>query len=192
MIDEITDGGIVNASPRANMRAQSNGFRRFVTQRSFGIFGAYLYPFAIPRLFGVSAAELTNLNPDLFDLIGSEAHNVDGRVAAAHSNTERATIVSEFLLWRLNALDRDRPTVHLAVHSVLNSDGSIPIEKLAAEHGLSRRYFERRFKDPARLSPKSFSRVARFQAATQFKLDGLPQPYGDRICLRLLRPVAFY
>ena len=49
LFDEI---GRPGGSPVSSIQAQSTRFRRFVTRENFGIFGAYLYPFAIPRLFG--------------------------------------------------------------------------------------------------------------------------------------------
>lgn len=170
--DEITADGIVAASPWANIQAQSTEFRRFVTQRSFGIFGVYMYPFAIPRLFSISATELTNINPDLVSVIGKEAAILDERVAEAASNEERVAIVSEFLLSKLNTGRRELPPLHIAAKTIIDSQGAVSIEELAGEHGYSRRQFERKFKEFAGLSPKLFARVARFQSATQFKLDG--------------------
>ena len=46
IFDEIDASGTVGYSPLSNIQAQSTAFRRFSTQESFGIFGAYLYPFA--------------------------------------------------------------------------------------------------------------------------------------------------
>ena len=50
--------------------------------------------------------------------------------------------------------------------------GSVNISAMAREHALSTRQFERKFKEVAGLSPKLYSRIIRFQAATKHKLNG--------------------
>ncbi|MEQ1761640.1 MAG: helix-turn-helix transcriptional regulator [Pyrinomonadaceae bacterium] len=168
--DEITHDEVIEASPFASIQAQSTRHRRFVTRESFGIFGAYLFPFAIPRLFGFPASDFTNISPDLASVFGKEGSLLDEQMCTAPTNENRIAIVSEFLSSKLTATNRELPTIYRSVHSVLANKGTLAVESLAAEHNLSKRQFERRFKDLAGLSPKLYSRVVRFQAATQFKL----------------------
>lgn len=170
--DEITNDGLLAASPIASIQAQSTSFRRFVTDRSFGIFGAYLYPFAIPRLFSLPAFDLTNISPDLGSVFGKKGSLLDEEVAAARDNTERVRAASRFLIKKLASSSRELSPVHTAVHTILHRKGNIDIPALAKEYGISKRQFERKFKEVAGLSPKLYSRVARFQAATHFKLSG--------------------
>jgi AraC-like DNA-binding protein len=140
--------------------------------KGFGIFGAYLYPFAIPRLFGFPASDFTNISPDLTSVFGHEGSILDERMCTAPTNEGRIAIISEFLTAKLNARIRKLPVIFRSVHTILANKGTLAIESLAAEHNISKRQFERRFKDLAGLSPKLYSRVIRFQAATQFKLNG--------------------
>lgn len=168
--DEITPDAHVEASPIASIQAQSTRFRRFVTRKNFGIFGAYLYPFAIPRLFGFPASDFTDISPDLASVFGREGALLDEQMCTAASSDDRITIISDFLTRKLNSRTRELPTLYHSIHRVLANKGTLRIELLAAEHNISKRQFERRFKDLAGLSPKLYSRVVRFQAATQFKL----------------------
>lgn len=170
--DEITPDELIESSPLASIQAQSTRFRRFVTNKNFGIFGAYLYPFSIPRLFGFPASDFTNISPDLASVFGSEGSILDERMCTAPTNEDRIAIVSEFLTAKLNARIRELPVIFRSIHTVLANKGMLAVEDLAAEHNVSKRQFERRFKDLAGLSPKLYSRVIRFQAATQFKLTG--------------------
>jgi AraC-like DNA-binding protein len=55
------------------------------------------------------------------------------------------------------------PVIEHAVNLVLQSRGSIAIERLAREVNLSRRQLERRFSHEVGLSPKLFNRIIRFQ-----------------------------
>lgn len=166
--DEITPNELIESSPIASIQAQSTRHRRFVTTESFGIFGAYLYPFAIPRLFGYPASDFTNISPDLASVFGKEGTLLDEQMCTAPTNEERISIVSDFLTKKLGSSSRELPMIFHAVHTVLTNKGMLAVEDLAARHNISKRQFERRFKELAGL----YSRVTRFQAATQFKLNG--------------------
>jgi transcriptional regulator GlxA family with amidase domain len=92
---------------------------------------------------------------------------------AAADNVSRVKIASNFLGRKLDAASRDLPVVHRAVHSILDAKGSVSIVQIAREHALSTRQFERKFKEFAGLSPKLYSRIIRFQSATQHKFAGV-------------------
>lgn len=170
--DEITEDGRIESSPFASIQAQATKFRRFSTRESFGIFGAYLYPFAIPRLFSYPASDFTNISPDLESIFGIEGRRLDEQVTSAAGNEERVKIVSEFLQRKLEENYRDLPNTYCAVHSILDAKGDVSIAAMARDYALSTRQFERKFKEVAGLSPKLYSRVVRFQAATQHRLNG--------------------
>lgn len=171
--DEITPADRIEASPLASIQAQSTGYRRFVTGESFGIFGIYLYPFAIPKLFSYPASDLTNISPDLESVFGTEARLLDERIFTAPDDLTRVAVANDFLLGKLAASRRDLPGIYRAVHSVIDEKGCINIVAMARKYSLSTRQFERRFKELAGLSPKLYSRIVRFQAATQFRLTGV-------------------
>src|SRR6187399_1387737 len=61
--EELTDGKKLSQY-KSILHGQSQKFRRFETTENFGIFGAYLYPFAVPYLFSVPSVHLTNEMPD--------------------------------------------------------------------------------------------------------------------------------
>lgn len=170
--DEITENGTIDTSPQASIQAQSTTYRRFLTGESFGIFGAYLYPFAIPKFFSFPASDFTNISPDLESVFGFDGRRLDERVASATDNEERVSIVSNFFRAKLNAAKRDLPPIFRSVHSIIDAKGAVNIPELAREQTVSTRQFERRFKEIAGLSPKLYSRVVRFQAATQYKMNG--------------------
>ena len=171
--DEVDAVGIATPSALSTIQAQSTRFRRFVARESFGIFGAYLYPYAIPRLFASPAADFTNISPELDDVFGLEGKLLEEEMATALSNADRVGIVSRFLETKLANSRRGIPDIYRAIDSIIHSAADVRIADLAREHGLSIRQFERKFKEFAGLNPKLYSRVMRFQAATRYKLDGV-------------------
>lgn len=170
--DEIDVTGKIEVSPLASIQAQSTRFRRFSTDESFGIFGAYLYPFAIPRLFSFPASDFTDISPDLESVFGADGRRLEEQVSVAVDNDQRVKIVGKFLQGKLDGHTRELPTVYHAVHSILDAQGSVNVAAMARYHALSTRQFERKFKELAGLPPKLYSRIIRFQAATQHKFNG--------------------
>ena len=168
--DEV---GVSGPAPLSGIQAQSTVFRRFSTCETFGIFGAYLYPFAIPRLFSFPASDFTDLSPDLESVFGQEGRALEQRMIAANNNESRVSIASEFFERKLDTVSRELSVIHHAVHDILDADGCVNIVEMARRHSLSTRQFERKFKEFAGLSPKLYSRIVRFQAATQHKLTGV-------------------
>lgn len=170
--DEIAADGSSELTPLSNIQAQSTCYRRFSTRESFGLFGTYLYPFALPKLFRIPAYDLTNLSPDLTSVFGATGNELTERMIDAASNDKRVDVMSGFLTRKLSANNHELPPLFRSVHQILDASGSTSISELAETFSISKRQFERRFKELAGLSPKLYSRVIRFQAATKHKFDG--------------------
>jgi AraC-like DNA-binding protein len=171
--DEIDNNGVPALSPISNIQGQSTGFRRFVTSDSFGLFGAYLYPFAIPRFFGFPATDITNLSPDIHSVLGVAGKRLEDAMCSAPRNEERVRIITTFLETQLDSREEKFTAVHNSVMRILGAKGMVSVEKLAGELNISVRHFERKFKEIAGLTPKLYANVIRFQAATHHKAEGV-------------------
>jgi AraC-like DNA-binding protein len=167
VFDQVYTDDRVVRSWSSGLHAQSQQYTRFVVAQNFGIFGVYLYPFAIPKLFSLPAPELTGQMPDLSDLFGQAGRDLEERVILAASDLERAAVVSEFLLARLNRIDPTLPPVFSSLGHIIQRKGLVTVGALADRYCMSPRGFERKFKDLAGFSPKLFSRIVRFQSAVK-------------------------
>jgi AraC-like DNA-binding protein len=150
---------------RSGVDGQSSRFRRYETGEQFGIFGAYLFPFAVPALLGHSASAISNQMPDLASLLGQEGKDLEERIMLAPDNQTRADLLSAFIFRRLQKYERAEPSIFSSISYIIRTRGVVSVEKLAADVCLSTRQFERRFKEFAGFSPKLYSRIIRFQAA---------------------------
>jgi len=162
--DQVFEDGRTQASFKAGVHAQSSQFSRFLIERAFGIFGVYLYPYAIPELFRMPATDLTGQMPDLGTIFGFAGRELEERVMLSRTNEERANIVSEFLLERLNKTRGEIPLIFSSISHIIETKGLVNIGSLSDRYFSSARNFERRFKEFAGLSPKLFSRIVRFQS----------------------------
>jgi AraC-like DNA-binding protein len=163
------------------LHAQSRQYKRFVTSESFGIFGVYLYPFAVPQLLACSSAAVSNYMIGLQDFLGSAGRELEERIMLARDNQDRVAILSAFLLKQLHKHRQEEQSIYEAVKQVIHSQAFMPVAALSQYYNLSQRQFERKFKAFAGFSPKMYSRITRFQWAMKH--------YGDNS--RSLTDIAY-
>jgi len=164
--DEITVTGQIERSFDAGLHGPAQNYHRFITDKSFGIFGVYLYPFAIPQLFSIPASELSDQMPDLASLLGADGRELEEKIIMAETNLQRVAILSSYLEKKLKNVTSHRAVVSV-INAIIHSKGLMPVDELAKRSFLSTRQFERNFKAFSGFSPKLYSRIIRFQMATQ-------------------------
>lgn len=165
--DEITRDNKLEKSFLSGLHGPSKNFRRFSTTTGFGIFGVYLYPFAVPLLFDLPTSEISNQMPDLFSILGKEGQYLEEQMMLAPNNSRRTEIISAFFEKKLTKNESSLSGISSAVHLILQNKGVVNIPVLAEHCCLSIRQFERKFKELAGFSPKLYSRIIRFQCTTE-------------------------
>ena len=165
VFDELLQTSSIEKSFSAGLAGQSQLYRRFRINQNFGIFGVYLYPFAVSQLFKFSCEEAKDQMIDLRFVLGNEANEVGEKMMLANNNASRLKIISTFLERMLLKTERQPPGVFEAIKYIIHSNGSTKVEALAKQTFRSTRQFERNFKRLSGFSPKLFSRIVRFQSA---------------------------
>lgn len=165
--DELLQDGRQEKSFISGVHGPSQRFSRFVIRRDFGIFGAYLYPFALARLLNIPAAAVSNQMPDLHSLLGQEGKDLEEKILNAPDNLLRAQILNCFLEAKLKKYQKPHPPVFSTIRTIIDCKGLMQVSELAQQAFLSTRQFERKFKEFAGFSPKLYARIIRFQASTR-------------------------
>lgn len=168
--EELSENGNI-AQFYSGIHSQSQVYRRFITEGPFGIFGAYLYPFAIRQLFNLSVDELTNRMPDLPSVLGRDGKELEGKMMLASGNNRRCRILTEFLENKLCNTPADQHRVVSAVKYAIHSKKQHTVHELAHHFNLSERQFERKFREYSGFNPKLYMRIIRFGKACNY--------YGD-------------
>jgi len=162
--DQLIDGKQVG-SLAAGIQGQASRYSRFIVDRDWGIFGCYLYPFALPKLFALPATDFTDSLTGFGSVLGREGIELEELMLTAADNLDRVAILTDFLERRLCDVRTEEPLVFAAIGHIINTRGLVNVRELAREYFLSNRQFERKFKEFAGFSPKTYSRIIRFQAA---------------------------
>ncbi|WDF53362.1 helix-turn-helix domain-containing protein [Mucilaginibacter sp. KACC 22063] len=182
--NELTNTKAENAGT-SSIQFQTTQYRRFITTESFSIFGAYIYPFAIPYLFNIPSSHTSNLTFDFDTFLGKAGVELEEQIMLAADNFKRAEILSSFFISRLrqNVLKDQRITT--AIHDVIHQQCYRTVSQLADIYNLSTRQFDRKFKEYAGFSPKTYMRLVRFH-------DALNQYKGDKTLTQIALQCGYY
>lgn len=121
-------------------------------------------PGGLYRLLGIPMHELFDDGFDARDLLGADMRTINEQLQYTSSLEEGKNRVEQLLLqWARFS----KPVLPLdaALHVLLNQNGAIAIEKIAALSCLSLKQFERKCKERIGMSPKLYARILRFSKA---------------------------
>ena len=118
-------------------------------------------------LFNIPVSELTNQNVSLRHLIGSQATILEESLLLAESFPERVSVMESFLMNQIRKHYKpfELSRITNSINLVNISRGLIRIDDLASRACLSRKQYERTFKQHIGTSPKQFLKTVRFQHA---------------------------
>jgi AraC-like DNA-binding protein len=150
---------------RSGVFGHAQEFRQFRTYNDFTLFGVYLYPYSFKTFFNLPAHELTNQIVDIETLWGAEGINLEEKIILAENNAIRVSIFSDFLIQRLRKIPNHETPFITAINKIVNHNRIQSIPTLADDCNLSRRQFERKFREFSGFSPKDFLRLVRFRSA---------------------------
>jgi AraC-like DNA-binding protein len=130
-----------------------------------------LHPLAARRVLGLPLSELTNRVLSVEELDQRWLVKLTERAAEAGSWAERFELAHTALLRRLADAPAVPAEVRRAWQLVHASSGRVPVERLAAEIGWSRRHLTARFREAVGVPPKAAARVVRFERARALLAD---------------------
>lgn len=142
---------------------QVKKFRQFRTNSDFSLFGVYLYPYSFKTLFNLPVHHLSNEMIDTGAIWGAEGKELEEKIMLAKSNEQRIHLISRFLLARIKTVRNQDSAFVKQIKSVIDHNSLLSVSSFADDCNLSRRQFERKFKEFAGFSPKDFFNIVRFK-----------------------------
>ncbi len=129
------------------------------TDMSSGILGIHFRPGGAFPFFGVPSHALSNETVELESLWGAEASLIRERILGAPSDEARFDILEQELMRRAKTLAHHRAVSH----GLFRLGRQALVADVVEEAGLSQRRFIQLFDDEVGVTPKVYSRIARFQ-----------------------------
>jgi AraC-like DNA-binding protein len=127
------------------------------------LFGVRFHPAGAGPLLGFPVSEVTDRILDFADACGVTGKPVENKISEAGSFGERKAIFEAFYLSKLSERGVQDSIAAFAADMILAGRGAHAISGIAKKIGVSDRRLERRFKQFIGISPKTFSRIIRFQ-----------------------------
>jgi AraC-like DNA-binding protein len=131
-----------------------------------------LSPLGARMILGMPMREVARQVVALDDVLGPDAERLTERLALAPNWTARFAILDNALAERLGQALPPPPHIVHAFNRLQQTRGAVPVAKLAAELGCSRRHLSATFASEVGLPPKAMARVLRFQHVTRLLRDG--------------------
>lgn len=138
-------------------------YKKFPLNKAFNYVGVRFLPTMFPQLFKINAIELSNRVEDLYSVAPHFSRFIANRFNANHSKDEIKGLFDNYFLNLLGGItfDNDR-RLYGALGIMLKNSGAIAVEK-ELNTGFSPRQLRRIFEFYIGGTPKSFSKVVRFQ-----------------------------
>jgi len=157
-------------SPRSRLYGQHSIATNRHVGRDFMVFQVQFQPGALFQLTGIPTHELTNTFVDAEAIFSTELRLVNERLSYTKHYTEMIPIVEHFLLYLLNrAKQKQLRPIDKVSQFMLQNPSFVSLDWLADQACLSQRQFYRQFMERGGVSPKLYSRIARFENAMKLK-----------------------
>ncbi|MCB0493731.1 MAG: AraC family transcriptional regulator [Cyclobacteriaceae bacterium] len=166
--NEVLENGKRELSFISGISAPTRQIRKFEINSGFGIFGIYLYPHAIPLLFGIPANAVTNQMVELDALGRTFAVDLEDEVMNGTTNQKRIAIIESFIEKRLSKNQTVQLPVFEALKHIMKTPVAPKVGQLSSDYFVSERQLERQFLRFTGFNPKQFIRITRFHRAMQF------------------------
>lgn len=158
--------GLQEVDPTILLYGPSLKPSRFFTTEAFGIFGVYMYPYAVQQLFNIPTSDLALYHVEPFQL-GLPQDFLEDEMLGAKTVSDRISTIESFLIPYFVHIDRETFRLQTLIQSLEHRSGKMPLTRLADEVHLSPRSFQRKFKSFTGFSVKTYLRLMRHQRAIQ-------------------------
>lgn len=166
---EYADSGKKAGKLRAVLFGQQTEVTNRYVGKDFLLLQIVFKPGALYRITGVPSNEITNgyLDAELF--FSKEIKQVNEQLNHCGSYREMIQVVENMLVHQINIKSRDSHRMDHICELMIRNSVNRTVDWLAKESCLSTRQFERLFYERMGVSPKYFTKVARFENAFRMK-----------------------
>nr|WP_293836733.1 helix-turn-helix domain-containing protein [uncultured Arsenicibacter sp.] len=136
-------------------------------------------PGALFRLLGMPLYHVTDTAADLETIIGRGIRELNEQLPEAADYAAMVRIIDAFLLKKAAGCRYDLLPIDKIAQQMLHVSAYHQLDRFAAGACLSIRQFERKFRERVGVSPKLFTRIARFSHAYQLRTNQPDRSWTD-------------
>ncbi|MCC5805931.1 MAG: helix-turn-helix transcriptional regulator [Opitutales bacterium] len=149
------------------------------TEQQLDVMGVHFKPGGIRSLFAMPANEFSGMDVPVDAVWNGFGEEIAVRLSQAPSPVRKLKEMERMLLSRLDAARQPHPAVPAALHRIEQAEVPISVGALAEDLGLSFRRFIEVFTSHVGLTPKSYSRIRRFQRALRIIHNRRQRSWAD-------------
>jgi AraC-like DNA-binding protein len=164
--------------PRSFVVGELTRFLLLQPTGDVAVMGVRFRPGGAYRFLPCPLSEFTDTTVPTSDVWGLEGTYLEEAVLEARSDLRRRQLVEDFLLRQVSATT-PRPRFDAAVKEIIRTRGQTRVDEVASGVGWSPRQLERSFAVSLGLSPKSFSRIMRFQNLLRLVGEGALREWAN-------------
>lgn len=131
------------------------------------LFGIRFHPTGASPFINVEMSAITNRIEPLDAIWGNRVTELEDKLFSAATFEEQIAVAETALIERFDERVVIDKTLAKAIEAISTTNGAAKVHHIAKNAGISERGLERRFARYIGLSPKSFSRIVRFQRVLQ-------------------------
>ncbi|QNA44015.1 AraC family transcriptional regulator [Lacibacter sediminis] len=170
-ITEVLGENKTIARPRSVITGQfTSRINRLSASSEILMIQVVFKPGGIYRLTGIPGSELLNQHIDLESVFPVEGRETNDKLADAQSYVEMIGFIEEFLLTIVKKIRAKNEPFEEVFQLIAANNQNHSIDWLASQACLSQRQFERKSEKYVGVSPKHFSRIARFHQSYCMRL----------------------
>jgi AraC-like DNA-binding protein len=164
LYEQFLDDGKTILQPRSFVFGQITRPLEIAPTGASNIIAARFHPDGFSPFASMSLPEMENKAVSLDLLFDKEGLQLEEQVLAVSTTDERIKIIEAFLLNKLKSPEVTDRIAKQSVEMLLNLNGQLSVDELAAHLKINRRQLERKFSSTIGLSPKQLAKVIRLQA----------------------------
>ena len=154
--------------PRSFVSGQIKQYIEIKPTGLVGVFGIRFLPAGAYPFLQLPIDELTEKTVGLDSIFGKAGRDLESKILESFICSEKIRHAESFLLKQYDPHYEPDAIVISALRQIIHFNGQIAIDFLSRKIDITSRQLERKFKQTVGLTPKTFSRIIRFQKLLNF------------------------
>jgi len=165
LLFQTVKGEINNSANYLTLFGQTIFPEQITITENFTLIAYFFKPFAITKLFGCPAKDLTDNPIDLSLIAPKQSLKLQTQLLESSTTDKMIEYLNKFIFSLINSVQTDPKLIKYASSLIANSPSNNILREVQNELHMTERTFQRMFKNEIGISPNQYRRIAQFSAA---------------------------